>query len=416
VGSRPGLIRLLTASWLWHFTRFGGLFCGSFLLSKLVDSSLLVQLMGALLFTPMAFGVGAGAIIRRVDPHVLIAATRLAQLPVLAAMFAVVATGHVPAWTLFPFMFVLGAGNLVNMTAERTLFAATAGPELAVRSLALDSVNVCSAMFLGPILCGVAIGAFGRAAGFGLLLVAHVLALAIGAIPASQRAVAEGAPPPATAPDHQPGELRRSLALLRSNATLASVVAITVVIDLLYFSFMPLVPKLAERFHASATLTGALGGTAGFGSFVAALLLASIAIRRLGHVFAVGSAVAFTGLALFAAAPTVAGAFAALFVSGLGNAGFSATQSGLTIQSVPLEERAAAMGIVAMAIGWALPIGMVLLGVTSQLVGARGALVISSLTGAALLAVVVTRYPGVLGVSAPAAPASPVVLPVAPGR
>jgi hypothetical protein len=415
VGSRPGLFRLLAASWLWHFTRFGGLFCCSYLLSKLVDSSLLVQLMGALLFTPMALGVRAGAVTRRVDGHVLIAVTRIAQLPAHVAMFAIVATGHVQAWMLFPFMFVLGAGNLVNMTTERTLIAATAGPTLAVRSLAIDSVSVCSTMFLGPILCGAVIGMAGRAAGFGLLLIAHGSALAVGAISPSKRRAVETSLLSEAAEEHRPGEWRRSLALLRSNAALASVVGITVVIDLLYFSFMPLVPRLAERFDASATLTGALGGTAGFGAFLAALLLASIAVRRLGHVFVIGSAVAFTGLALFAAAPTAAGAFAALFLSGLGNAGFSATQSGLAIESVPLEDRAAAMGIVAMAIGSALPVGMVLLGITSQLVGPRSAVVLSSLTGAALLAVVVSRYPGVLGLTAPPRAASPIVLPATSG-
>ena len=395
LASRPGLVRLLFASWLWHFTRFGGLFCASYLATKMTDAPAIPQLVGAALFVPMMLGLRAGALTRRFDQQWLVRTTQLAQLPVLFAMSLAVATGSARLWMLFPFMLVLGLGNLANMTAQRTLIADVAGPSLAVRSLAVDSVSVASAMMTGPLVCGLTIGALGRGAGFGALVVAHVASLVVGTGIVHHRLDhGDGA-------TSSRGEVRRGLALLRSRPALVSLILTTGVMDLLYFSFMPLVPSMAERFHASASVTGVLGGAAGFGSFMAAALIASSGIRRLGRAYAIGSAIALAGLGAFAVSPVVGLALLALFASGVGNAGFTATQSGLTIESVPIEERATAMGMVTLTIGLALPLGMLLLGASAQLIGSRGALVASSLVGLTALAAVLYRYPHVLHQGAP---------------
>ncbi len=390
LASRPGLVRLVVASWLWHFTRFGGLFAASYLATKMSDVDALPQLVGAALFVPMMFGLRAGALTRRFDQQWLVRTTQLVQLPVLVAMAIAVAAEAVQLWMLFPFMVVLGLGNLANMTAQRTLMADVAGPALAVRVLAVDSVSVASTMMAGPLLCGAVIGAMGRGAAFFVLALAHVAALVVGMNVSHQRVVH------GEVMTSSRGEIRRGLALMRSRPALVSLILTTGVMDLLYFSFMPLVPSMAERFDASPGLTGALGGAAGFGSFIAAALIASSVVRRFGLVYAIGSVIALAGLGAFALSPVVGLAFLALFTSGVGNAGFTATQSGLTIESVRVEERATAMGVVTLTIGLALPLGMVLLGASAQLIGARGSLIGSSLVGLAALGAALSRYPHVL--------------------
>jgi predicted MFS family arabinose efflux permease len=122
------------------------------------------------------------------------------------------------------------------------------------------------------------------------------------------------------------------------------------------------------------------------------------------------------GLSAFAVSPVVALAFAALFVSGLGSAGFGSMQGGLTIASVDADARPAAMGLLTTVIGWTLPFGMVLVGVTAELLGARLALVASSVVGLTLLAASLNRYPHVLDQVASTYPGVQPVSVMAPTR
>lgn len=78
--------------------------------------------------------------------------------------------------------------------------------------------------------------------------------------------------------------------------------------------------------------------------------------------------------------------------AGLGSGFFGATQSTLVMTAVPEEIRGRALGLLSMAIG-ALPIGMYLLGEVAEIAGARNALIISALTGMAVLFVWVRRRP-----------------------
>jgi hypothetical protein len=52
---------MLLSSFFWHLTRWGGLFCCSYVVTKATGNPLLVQLDGALIFVPMLFGFAAGA-------------------------------------------------------------------------------------------------------------------------------------------------------------------------------------------------------------------------------------------------------------------------------------------------------------------------------------------------------------------
>jgi hypothetical protein len=78
-----------------------------------------------------------------------------------------------------------------------------------------------------------------------------------------------------------------------------------------------------------------------------------------------------------------------LAVAGIGQALFGSTQATLPVAAVAPHERAAAMGLLATTIGVALPTGMAVLGVTSSLLGAQQAMLVSALIGLVALAVMV---------------------------
>jgi predicted MFS family arabinose efflux permease len=95
-------------------------------------------------------------------------------------------------------------------------------------------------------------------------------------------------------------------------------------------------------------------------------------------------------LGVLAYAPLVVVALLALGVAGIGQAYFGSAQAILPVEVVAPHERAAALGLVSTTIGVALPTGMIILGVTSSLLGPQLAMVVSAVVG--LIAVAATAF------------------------
>jgi MFS family permease len=416
----PGFRTLFVSSWLWHTTRWGGLFTCGYLVTKLSDAPFLNQLVGVSIFAPMLLGgLAAGALSDRFDRRRIVLTTQLLLIPVSLAMFAIVQSGLVQVWMVYPYMICLGSGGVVNMTAQRALIYETVGARLAPRALTIETVGMASANVAGALCGGAAIEAIGTGSAFGLLATALCVSVVLlRTVPAPKRG-AEIAPtvtsrptviaplpvttlPSTTLPSTtlpaftMRDQIRSGFTLLDRSPSLTSMLGITVVMNLFYFSFMPLVPVMAERFGASALSTGILGAAAGCGQLVTGIVLASRHVTRRGHVYVAGSAIALTGLGLFASAPALGVAFVALLFAGVGQAGFGSMQSVLVIESASRAERGAALGLLSTAIG-AMPLGMLLVGFSAQSLGPPVALRVSSAVGLAALMLWLHRSPHVLG-------------------
>jgi MFS family permease len=164
------------------------------------------------------------------------------------------------------------------------------------------------------------------------------------------------------------------------------VLGVTVVANLCYFSFMPLVPVVARRLHAGATMAGVLGSTAGAVQFLVAAALVAWPARRPGALFAGGVGLCLACLGLLAYAPGVVIALLVLATAGIGQGLFNNLQTLLLVSSVPRTERPAALGVLTTTIGVALPLGMLILGISSTLLGAQRGMLVSAVTGLGSLA------------------------------
>ncbi|MHC9291841.1 MFS transporter [Mycobacterium sp. LTG2003] len=383
-----GYRNLFLSSLIWHTTRWGALFTTSYLLTQIADQPVLNQVVGALFFLPMLLGgFFAGVISDRVERKRLILTVQLVLIPVELLMFAAVQSGRVEVWMTFPFMFLVGIGGLVNMTAQRPLIYETVGPGLASRAMTIEATAQAGSAMFGTLVGGVLIHQLGMGAGFagmGAMLCISTVLLAF--VPHPRHAAA----PPAPGAVSLRSQVRASAGLVRRSRRFVAMLAITVVMNLCMFGYMPLVPVVAEGFAVSAVVAGALAAAPGFGQIIAGLILSTRPLYRHGLVFACGSAVALTGLFVFATIPVLIVAFVALFVAGVGQAGFGSMQSLLAIESAGASERGVALGVLSTAIG-ALPIGMSLIGLGAELLGTRTALLISSLLGLAVLTVIVLR-------------------------
>jgi MFS family permease len=215
--------------------------------------------------------------------------------------------------------------------------------------------------------------------GYAFLLIALAYAAAWLALLGLPRPVRAAAP-------RARASLRRDvvagLAYVRHEPAIIGILAVTVFMNLCYFTYLPLVPVFAERLGANAFWAGALASAAGCGALVGSMLVAAFVPERIGRgwTYIAGAGLAMAGLLGFAFAPWYPLAWAALAVAGLGQAGFASLQGALILLAAQADMRGRAMGVLSMAIG-VLPFGMVLLGLTAQVTDPTVAVSVSALLG-----------------------------------
>ncbi len=140
---------------------------------------------------------------------------------------------------------------------------------------------------------------------------------------------------------------------------------------------------IGEEVGATPFWIGILAGSAGIGMMVSSLWVAFADPHR-GRTCVLGTLMAMVLLLGFALFETYALVLLSLFVSSFCFGLYGATQSALTMTSVPDEMRGRAMGLLSMAIG-SLPFGMAGLGEVAEWIGASQGVVAFNLAGIAFL-------------------------------
>ncbi|AGB25395.1 arabinose efflux permease family protein [Mycobacterium sp. JS623] len=372
---------LLISSWMWHLTRWGGLFLGTYLVTHLGGQPIANQFVGVAMFAPMLLGTYVSTRVD-LDHRKLVLVTELVLLPISVLMAVLVGSGAVATWMVFPYELAYGFGGMVNMTAQRALLFGIAGPLRSMRVLNTELAGMASAMMLGPLIGGVTIAKFGLGVAFGvpaalLACSAPLLWLSTRHLPAQPRETA-------TATTGRNAHWR----LMRTSRPLAVILLVTLICNLCYFAFTPLVPVIAKHLGAGPAMAGVIGATAGI---VQLVIAAALIVRPARHpipTYTVGVVLCLFGLGILSYTPVLTVALLALGLAGIGQALFGSTQATLPFTAVAPHERAAALGLITTTIGVALPTGMVILGVTSSLLGAQLAMLLSAFVG--LVALVAT--------------------------
>jgi predicted MFS family arabinose efflux permease len=363
---------------LWHTNRWGSLFAATLVLTQQGASAMHIQLIAALFFAPMLLGTATANALAATPPRTVVLTTQLVLLPVQTAMAGFAALGSVRTWMTAVLMLLVGIGNAVNMTSQRMLVQDIAGARHAAAALKLEPVLSGIGVMVGSFGTGVIVERLGRPAAFGIIAaldaVCVVLMLLRTAPPHRRPEPVDGGRPP------------RALAVIRESPGLAAMIGVTLVMNLCIFGYTSLVPKLSEHFTASAAVAGLLTAAAGVGQLAGGLVIVSVPVpaRRRSLVLVAGSGVAIVGVWALTVAPSLAFAFAALLVAGLGQSGFAAMQSMIAVDLPQAAVRTVALGAVSTAVG-VLPLGMLLIGVLSQGFGVRGGLMVAASIGMALL-------------------------------
>ena len=387
--SVPGYLFIWVTGWLWHVARWMAVFVSTFRINELTGDPLLVQLVGSAFFAPMFFGgFLAGTISDRFDRRTTVGRALGFLIPLSGLMGLVVIGDRGGLPLIYLFILAVGVGNVIDMTSRRTLAFGLVGAGLLTNAAALESLALQGGNMAGQVMGGAILETFNAGALYLMIGVVYLVALStfmVGnkrARAAAHESIAD--PGPDRAESSLRDDLFGAVRLLKTNERLRRFLVITVVMNFFYFAFIPLIPVFAERLGVGAFLTGVLGAASGLGTVTGASLIAYFQPARRGLIHIVGSLFAMVMLVTFANLRSFPLAVIALYLAGVGAAGFGATQAALVISLATESVRGRAMGALSMAIG-AVPFGMFSLGLLARRTDPVMAVTISVSIGFVLL-------------------------------
>ncbi len=384
------------------------LFVGSYLVNQLTDSPLLVQLVGTSMFLPMFLGgLAAGAISDRFDRRRTVMRQLAALMPLAILMAALVRTGAIRFWMVYIFAVAVGIGQVVDLTNRRTLVHDIVGERLVGNAMAIESLSMSSGNMLGSLTAGTVIGLLAEDGAYALIAVFYGICFLLMRRVAKRSdrespSATDSANTNATATNTSLAEIRTDLIAgarsLPANRELVSLLGITVIMNFMFFSFMPLVPVMAERFDAGPFATGLLASGLGLGMLLGAAVVVMTSPTRRGWLYVAGPFWGMAALIGFALMDVYAIALLMLVLTGIGSAGFASVQSALVMTVSPDEMRGRAMGLLSMSIG-SLPFGMLSLGLLAEQVGPQTAVICSASAGIVLLTLWLVTHPEITRVA-----------------
>jgi MFS family permease len=365
----PGYPLLWASGWLWNLTRWMAAFLGSYLIYQLTGSPLLVQLGGVAFYTPMLCGSLLGGVVSdRFDRRRTLLLQTGALVPVALLAGALALSGLLRAWMLFPYMLLIGASWVLDMTSRRALVYELVGPAHLTNAMALESVTQTGGALLGNLMAGAMLNFLGAGPAY--------LAIATGLSVAWLCLAALRPLPPARAATRSGSvraEMAAGLRYVRGDRILLSIVGVTVLVNFCFYPYQTLVPVFADRLQVNALGAGVLAASAGLGSLVMAFVVAGHPPNRRGRLYLRGSAVALAGVLAFALSRWYPLSVLALMIAGAGQAGYTTMQSTLILSTATPPMRGRALGVSGMAIG-VLPFALALVGVAAEVLGPVAAL------------------------------------------
>jgi MFS family permease len=328
----------------------------------------------------LVVGALAGVISDAMDrKHILLGGMLLTAVS-SGAVAVLAEAGAVRPWHLFVASFVSGLVYATEMPARRRMVGESAGPALAERAVALDSLTGSLSRVAGPLLGGVAYEMVGLAGAF-----AGSAALSLVAVLVTLR-VHHQQRPRKLRLRHVVSDAREGLAFARQTPAVIAVLGVTVAMNLFGFSYAALVPSLGRlMFDASPALVGVLAAAEPSGAFTAGLVLAVVTLPGCPvWLLLGGTALPLLMMVLVPAAQVFWLACALMLAGGLGVAAFINLQTTIALDATPTALRSRVMGIVTMGIGTC-PIGMLLAGALSDRIGPLDALETIALSGLSVL-------------------------------
>jgi MFS family permease len=345
-----------------------------------------VALMTLLRMLPMAlFGAVIGALAERLERRTALIGVVLSTLTTSLCLAVLAYAGRLEVWHLAVASFCNGVAWAADNPVRRVMIGEVVGHDRMGAAMSLDVGANNASRMLGPTLGGLLLAGIGISGAFTLSVVCYAIALGTALRVCHRNSLAPGA-----AMGTVLARIVEGLLLVRRDNKLIAILTITVIYNVFGWPFTAMIPVIGQdNLHLGASGIGALASMDGIGAFCGAIAIA-LFVRPVHYtrIYVGGVASYLVMLIVFALVPNVPLAGAALLFTGVSNAAFSVMQATLIYRAAPVEMRSRMYGVLAVCIG-AAPIGILILGLLADAIGAPWATAIIGTLG--LVALAATR-------------------------
>ena len=250
-------------------------------------------------------------------------------------------------WHIFLVAFLQGTTKAIEDPSRRTGIFDIVGGDRIVNAMSLDVIAQNVGKMVGPVVGGLLIQFSGYSAAYIFLLFIHVDNLWLITRLRIPEAGLRAALPPLWS------GLGQSFGFAWKSGILVGMLSITLVMNAWAFPLQQFIPAVGtDLLLVGEALVGILVAADGFGHLAGAAAIATTrGVRFHGRYFAFGSIIVLLASAAYVWQPWYAAAFILLFVSGLGQAGFSTMQSSIMMLVAPPAMRGQMMGLLSFCIG-----------------------------------------------------------------
>jgi MFS family permease len=360
-----------TGSWMQRTAQ-------DWLVLQLTRSPFALGLVTALQFLPvLLLSLVGGVITDRWPKHRLVIITQSAALLQAAVFATLVATGAIQLWHVYALALLQGIITAIDNPVRQAFVVELVGRENLINAVALNSMLFNGARIVGPALAGLMIAsASSTLAGIALVLFANAIsfvAVLVGLVMIDPARLWAAPPAPA---GKMAQRLIEGLVYVWRTPAVMLIMIVVAAIGTFGYNFSVVLPLLSGFvLHTDAAGYGGLSAFLGFGSLIGALSTAytrQVTLRRL-----IVGALVFSILLGAVAISTNFVLSGALLVT-LGFAGilFSTSANTLLQLAVPDELRGRVLSLYMLLFAGSTPIGGLLIGSLSNVIGVAETLVI----------------------------------------
>jgi MFS family permease len=352
---------------------------------RLTSSAFIVVMLTMLRMVPMGlFGAFLGAAAERFDRRYALILVLAVQMTVTLALAVLASFDAIEVWHLAAASFINGSGWASDHPVRRMMIGDAVGGERVGPALSIDAATNNGTRVVGPLFAGLLLAELGITSVFWFSLALYTPAL-IAAVRIGMRQQTAG-----SASVSIIESVREGLAWARRDRRMTGVFVITIIFNVFGWPSTSMVPVIGTDYlNLGPKGVGVLASFDGIGGLLGALVIATYARTAwYGRIYVSGVAIYLASIVIFASAPIVSIAAAALFIGGIANAAFAVMQSTLVYRSAPSDMRARLLGVVSVCIGTG-PIGFLYLGLLTNWLSPNAATV--ALAAQGLVALLFTR-------------------------
>lgn len=355
----------------------------TWLVLSLTGSPLLLGILGAIQFLPITlFSLFAGVIIDRYPKKQIILITQFTSMILAFTLSALVFTHTVSYEYILIVALVLGFSNTIDMPTRQAFTIELAGKDDLMNAIALNSASFNLARIIGPAIGALIMASFGAGwcfllNGFSFMAVIVSL-LKVKVTPYVRKKVSD---------NNMLKEIRDGLKYIASEPALLQTILMVLIIGIFVFNFNIIIPVFTQTIlHQQEKVYGLLLSALGAGSLVGAIMVSVKSRSGPNMKVLVRSAIIVSiTLILISFTRTYYHTAALLIITGIFNIWFSTTANS-TLQITSTDEyRGRVMSVYSLVFAGASPIGNMFAGVTTDLLGANTAFLLSGVSTLVLI-------------------------------